>query len=294
LRQQRQNVGAGRWRTGGVTTRLLQPLTLSLSLSIQIRQLAGWPTTAAPGILDGVANSVRADDPLAIAVATAIRTGDLATLERLLANNPDLANLQIEGRKGGYRTPLHVAADWPGYFPNGPAVVRLLLANGADPNGVHPGPQETPLHWAASSDDLDVAEALIDGGADLEASGGSIAGGGPLDNAVGYGCWRVARLLVQRGARVDKLWHAAALGMLGRTEELLRGASPAEINNAFWQACAGGQRRAAELLLAHGADLNWVPDYAKGTPLDQAGSIDTGRAALVSWLRERGARSARE
>ena len=35
----------------------------------------------------------------------------------------------------------------------------------------------------------------------------------------------------------------------------------------------GGQRRAAKLLLAHGADLNGVPDYAEGTPLDQAGSI---------------------
>jgi len=30
------------------------------------------------------------------------------------------------------------------------------------------------LHWAASSDDADVAEALIDGGADVEAPGGSI------------------------------------------------------------------------------------------------------------------------
>jgi ankyrin repeat protein len=143
--------------------------------------------------------------------------------------------------------------------------VRLLLAAGADPNGGHEGfgRQETPLHWAASSDDVDVAEALIDGGADIEAPAGSIAGGTPLDNAVGYGCWRVARLLVLRGARVDKLWHAAALGMLGRTEDLLRDASPEEINNAFWQACAGGQRRAAELVLAHGADLNWVPDYAR-------------------------------
>jgi ankyrin repeat protein len=186
-----------------------------------------------------------------------------------------------------------VAADWPGYFANGPAVVRLLLARGADPDGGTEGfsHQETPLHWAASSDDVDVAEALIDGGADIEAPGGSIAGGAPLDNAVGYGCWRVARLLIQRGARVDKLWHAAALGMLRRTEELLTGASPDEIKNAFWQACAGGQRRAAELLLAYGADLNWVPDYARGTPLDQAGSLDTGRAALVTWLREQGARS---
>ena len=82
------------------------------------------------------------------------------------------------------------------------------------------------------------------------------------------------------------------VGFIERQVE--RGASPEEINNAFWQACAGGQRRAAELLLAHGADLNWVPDYAKGTPLDQARSIDTGRSALVSWLEERGARSADE
>ena len=237
---------------------------------------------------------MRNDDPLAIAGVTAIHTGDLATLERLLAENPDLANAKIEGRRGGYRTPLHAVTDWPGYFPNGPAVVRLLLAHGADANGGAEGfgRQETPLHWAASSDDVDVAEALIEGGADIEAPGGSIADGSPLDNAVGYGCWRVARLFIQRGARVDKLWHAAALGLLGRTEELLQSASTEEINNAFWQACHGGQRRAAELLLGHGADLNWVPDYAKGTPLDLAGSIDTGRQALVSWLKERGARSA--
>ena len=79
--------------------------------------------------------------------------------------------------------------------------------------------------------------------------------------------------------------------MIARTEESLRGASAEEINNAFWQACSGGQRRAAELLMAHGVDVNWVPRYARGTPLDQAGSVDTGRAALVSWLKELGAQS---
>ncbi len=75
---------------------------------------------------------------------------------------------------------------------------------------------ETPLHWAASSDDVEVARALIDGGADIKATGASIGGGTPLDDAVGYGCWRVAGLLVERGARVDRLWHAAALGMMTR------------------------------------------------------------------------------
>ncbi len=177
------------------------------------------------------------------------------------------------------------------HFPNGPEVVRLLVDAGADPNAAIGGDGETPLHWAASSDDVDVADALMDAGADLEAPGGSIVGGTPLDNAVGYGCWHVARRLVERGARVDKLWHAAALGMLARLEELLAADPPPsaeEVDNAFWQACHGGQRRAAELLLDRGADATRVPDYAEGSGLDAAAGPDTRRDLLVTWLRERG------
>jgi hypothetical protein len=95
--------------------------------------------------------------------------------------------------------------------------VAVLLAAGADPNDDCGGDRpETPLHWAASTDDVGVAAVLVEGGADLETPGGSI--GTPLDNAIGYRCWHVARLLVARGATVDRLWHAAALGMLSRTE----------------------------------------------------------------------------
>jgi len=136
-----------------------------------------------------------------------------------------------------------------------------------------------------------VAVVLIDNGADLETSGGSI--GTPLDNAIGYGCWHVGRLLVARGARVNKLWHAAALGMLERMEQLVgeRPEAAGEVSKAFWHACAGGQRRAAEYLLARGADINWIPEYAEGTPLDSATSL--GQENVVSWLRERGATSAK-
>jgi uncharacterized protein len=63
-------------------------------------------------------------------------------------------------------------------------------------------------------------------------------GGTPLANAVRYGCWDVARLLV-----------------------------------------------------AHGADVDWVPDYAKGTPLDAATGEGTRRANLMAWLREHDAHS---
>jgi hypothetical protein len=134
----------------------------------------------------------------------AIRAGDLETLRALLDAHPELVNEPID--RG--RTALQVAMDWPGYWPHAPESVRLLLAAGADPDGTGNG-TETPLHWAASSDDVEVAEVLLDAGADLEAPGGSIAGSPPA-NAVGYGCWHVARQLVARGARVEWLWQAGA------------------------------------------------------------------------------------
>lgn len=235
-------------------------------------------------------------DPVEPALIQAIRTGDLTALRGLLDEHPALALARIQ--TAGLRTPLHVVTDWPGYFPNGPETVRVLVEAGADPNvpcigGPHP---ETPLHWAASSDDVEVAAALIDAGADIEAPGSSIAGGSPLENAVGYGCWHVARLLVESGARVDRLWLAAALGLLPGVEELLTGipAPTAEdISEAFWQACHGGQRRMAEYLLAKGADINGHPGYTDQSPLDVAGSIDTRRDTMVDWLRDQGARSAK-
>jgi uncharacterized protein len=100
-----------------------------------------------------------AEIDLAELLFVAIRSGDLTALGQLLADNPGLESAPLGGRHST-RTPLHVAADWPGYFPNGPQVVRRLIEAGADPNARSPG-DETPLHWAASSDDSDVGDALI-------------------------------------------------------------------------------------------------------------------------------------
>jgi len=215
----------------------------------------------------------------------AIRDGDVATVARIVAAQPDLAAAPLTAEKG--RTPLHIATDWPGFFPYAPTVVRILLDAGADVNAVGPGKlPETPLHWAASTDDVEVAAVLIEAGADLERVGGSI--GSPLDNAIGYGCWAVARLLVASGARVDWLWQAAGLGLVGRTAELVSAATAFQVNEAFWHACRGGHRRVADLLLDRGADVTYRPDYAGETTLLEAVTQPSTRHDLLAtWLRNR-------
>jgi hypothetical protein len=229
-------------------------------------------------------------DPDAERAVTAVRTGDLTVLAEVLTARPDLARARPPGHGG--RTLLHIVTDWPGYPPQGPETVALLVAHGAEPDdrGSDDGTGETPLHWAASNDDVDVAAALLDGGADMEAPDGSI--GTPLDNAIGYGCWHVARLLAAGGAKVDKLWHAAALGDLQRLNDLLAlDPPPEQINQAFWHACGANQRRTAERLLHAGADLHWTPDYADGTPLDAATSTSTRQQVMIDWLNALGAMS---
>src|SRR5260370_1107371 len=98
-----------------------------------------------------------------------------------------LAGARIRDADGGTRSLLHVVTDWPGYFPGGPQIVRLLIDAGADPNAAVTGSwhAETPLHWAASSDDSDVAAALIDGGADIPAPAASVAARTPVHHPGG-------------------------------------------------------------------------------------------------------------
>jgi hypothetical protein len=105
------------------------------------------------------------EDPVAVAVVGAIHSGDVATLRRLLGEHPDLARTRLgdDAPDGMSRTLLHVATDWPGHFPNGAATVAAIVEAGADVNARFRGPHsETPLHWAASSNDVDVLDALLD------------------------------------------------------------------------------------------------------------------------------------
>jgi hypothetical protein len=59
------------------------------------------------------------DHPVAVAVSEAIHTGDLESLRRLLSENPGLAGARLVNKNGRSATPLHMATDWPGFFPAG-------------------------------------------------------------------------------------------------------------------------------------------------------------------------------
>ena len=103
-------------------------------------------------------------DPRVFEFTTALKKGDVDRLRALLAADPGLATSLINSR-----TPLHLFADAPGRRPNPDGVVSALVEAGADLNAHATGMwhHETPLHWAASNDDVDLIDALLDAGAEI-------------------------------------------------------------------------------------------------------------------------------
>jgi len=198
----------------------------------------------------------------------AVKTGDVEGLRAALAADPSLAH----ARPDGQRTLLHVLTDWPGHRPRAAETLAVLLEAGADVDARFGDEGETPLMWAASSDDVALIDGMLDAGADIEAKGAIIGGGTALDDAWAFGQWNAARRLVERGAR-PTLLAAAALGLPLEAD--------GDITQAFWAACHGGQRAAAEALLARGADPRWV-GWDDLTPEQVARRA--GATELADWV----------
>ena len=171
-------------------------------------------------------------------------------------------------------------------MPGAAAKIGALVAAGADVNAPFTGShRETPLHWAASSDDVAALDALLDAGADIEAGGAVIGGGTPMADAVAFGQWKAARRLLERGARTT-LWQAAALGLTDRVRAELSDGEPsrADLDNALWCAAHGGRRDTAELLMERGAD----PAWAGHDGLTAARAAErSGAHEVASWLSAR-------
>jgi ankyrin repeat protein len=240
--------------------------------------------------------TLRWNEPLAVEATAAVQRGQADSLRRLLGKHPGLARAWVvkDGEAAGSRTLLHLFADWPGHRRNPGGIVAVLAEAGADLDASMQGPDgpgETPLHWAASNDDVELVDALLDAGADIEAPGSIIGGLGPIADAAVFGGTRAGLRLVERGARTN-IYQAAALGLTDRVQAELAarpGLDQERITRAFWAACGGGHRDIAALLLAAGADINWT-GWDNQNPLDEALAAD--HAELASWLRANGGQPA--
>jgi ankyrin repeat protein len=146
---------------------------------------------------------------------------DQRTLPMLAAILPDLRLLRMLIQHGvdlnashGGMAPLLAATrdSWHGR----PEAVMTLLANGADPR-VADADGNTPLHHAARSSDPGVAALLRDAAAEIDVINHD--GVTPLGIACAAGNWRLARFLLERGAKTELPNASPALLAAAGTEE---------------------------------------------------------------------------
>ncbi|HLK69720.1 MAG TPA: ankyrin repeat domain-containing protein [Bryobacteraceae bacterium] len=145
------------------------------------------------------------------------------------------------------------------------AAVRSLLKEKA-PINTSQGDGATALHWAAFRDDQEMAQMLLDAGADVKAE--------------------------TREGSITPLFMACTNGSAGMVERLLKAGADANAvksngTTALMIAAASGGADAVKLLLDHGADVK-AKEMAHGqTALMFAASLN--RADVVKLLLKRGA-----
>jgi hypothetical protein len=260
-----------------------------------------------------------------------LNSRDLSRLTGLLAEHPELATTKMEqwadrqhGEPLGYITMMRFNHDRLGLPPELPgtgAIARVLIERGAPVNG-HPGDKETPLITAASSGDADVANVLIEAGADIDAvsapDSGGVPGGTALDHAAVFGMTEVVDVLVAAGAKIHSLEMAAAAGdvtgwplarftlqsrlralvfaadhqRLNVIDQLVQAATPVNEADAEWgrlplhTAAGNGRPASVRRLLAHGADPNLRDPGHHRTPLEECQPADSpGHREVEAILR---------
>jgi ankyrin repeat protein len=159
--------------------------------------------------------------------------------------------------------------------------VRELLASDPSLVGAVDVHRKTPLHLAAEHDHPEVAELLLEAGAELEAW--TSWGATPLEWAGVLGSRRAGDVLLAHGARLT-LASAAGLGLI---DELPRLAGPgAAVSAALVLACRNGHTDAARFLLDRGANVD-ARGFFGATGLHWA--AHHGHADTVRFLLEAGA-----
>jgi len=276
---------------------------------------AGWSAFSAH--LDGLAFGGSETGEFE-AAADAIVNGDLAALDALLTATPSLVHARSP--RAHRATLLHYVAangveDFRQKSPaNAVAIARRLLDAGAEPNAVAEtyggGKDQTTMNLLVSSTHPDEAgvqaplvDTLLDYGAAIDGLDGD---GPPLMTALAFNYANAAEALARRGARVDTVLTAAALGVVPAVERMVReggtlrpdvplrapawlhvGNDPrAHVALALVWACRFGRLEVVELLINKGIDANSA-DNDRMTALHWAAA--SGRIELVDLLIRRGA-----
>ncbi len=218
---------------------------------------------------------------------------DLRLLRALIGQGIDLNQVQAG------MTPLLAATrdSWHGR----PDAVTTLLANGADPRAADKE-GNTPLHHAARSSDPGVAALLRDAAAEIDAL--NLEGVTPLGVACMAGNWRLAKFLLERGARPEPAGGQPVLLAAAATEEddpagvqlLLKHKAKVDsrgplARSALHEAALAGHVDIIAALLAAGADVQGRDQGGRSPWLDAARG---GHVAALDALAVAGARAADE
>ncbi|MBN2416824.1 ankyrin repeat domain-containing protein [bacterium] len=219
-------------------------------------------------------------------IFTAVQTGEIRTVARLLEYTPAL----IDTQDGAGRQPLHFAANG-----GDTAMVSLLLQRGADPGAsslagttvlhfaaagghtevvrmlltrhipidVRNNQQVTPLYFSAMRGHDETAELLLSAGADPDAF--DAEHGTPIQAAAQAGHAAMVRLLFAHGAALDHRDDN------GRT--------------AIHFACQSGSRELVDFLMKQGLDITAPDRFGISGPVSaiQAGHPDLALALIADY-----------
>lgn len=256
---------------------------------------ASWPKFARH--LEGLN---RAQSPISAfeEAVDAIVSGDAATLERLLRNDPQLVRARSTREHGS--TLLHyVSANGVEDFrqktpPNIVEITQRLLSAGADVNAESDayggrsttlGLTATSYHPEAAGVQLPLLELLIAHGAMIDGPDGASTVNSCLHNGRG----EAALFLAERGARLD-LEGAAGVGRLDLVKQyftpngkLRRSATQVQQLDGFAWACEFGRTNVVDFLLQNGIHVSAKLKHHGQTGLHWAasgGHQDTAKLLL--------------